>query len=416
MIHFKSLNSFFMLPVTAMMMVLASTSCSDETPGTDADSEPDTVAWTTDEQLPLLSWHSIKLTESSLKNYTDLKNGGYTHSLSTIWDGEDPLTTFNANLLAIALDFAERAGVGVLAGCHELTTDPETTVRRFMNHPALHGWFLKDEPSMADFTKLGNLARRIKSIDNQHFVYVNLRPSDATPAALGTTSYTTYVNEYLRLIPVDFVSFDKYPCEVDADGNVFVLDYWYDNLQIIADASKRVGKDFWAFASAVKFEDIQAEPTLATLRLQMFTNLAYGAQGLQYFTYPSPRSPVYGYIKQLNEEIQNYAKVFLNVKVQSVTHTGTNIPENTVRFEEAPDVIKHLSTGPAGAVVSVMEKGDKMFLVVVSRDVNQVLPVTIDADPAVKKVTKNGTLVKLKGRMTENVTPGDMLVYTWSKN
>ena len=29
-------------------------------------------------------------------------------------------------------------------------------------------------------------------------------------------------------------------------------------------------------------------PTLATLRLQMFSDLAYGAQGLQYFTYWTP--------------------------------------------------------------------------------------------------------------------------------
>src|SRR5690606_17802820 len=160
------------------------------------------------------------------------------------------------------------------------------------------------------------------------------------------------------------------------------------------------------------FERVQATPTLETLRLQMFTNLAYGAQGLQYYVYPGPSNPLYQSVKQLNKEIQNFAKVFLNAKLLSVTHTGSKIPVNTKRFDKAPFVFKEFLTGDAGDVVFQFEKGNRKFLVVVSRDINEKLPVTIQVDPSVKKVTKTGTLEPVKGTVIEQVPPGDILVYT----
>src|SRR6218665_570523 len=369
--------------------------------------------WVTDEKMPILSWKSVDLANSSVKNYQDLKDCGYTHSLATIWGGENPLTTYNANLLALALDCAEKTGIKVIAGCHELHTDTETTVRRFMDHPAIVGWFLQDEPKLAEIPGLGVLANKIRSIDKKNFVYVNLRPSDATPADMGTTSYTTYLNSYLQNIPVDFLSFDKYPCQIDNTGKNYVLDYWYDNLQIFADAAKKESKTFWAFACCTKFESVQATPTLETLRLQMYTNLAYGAQGLQYYVYQGPSSPLYNSVKQLNKEIQNFAKVFLNAKTTSITHTGSKIPVNTTRFDKPPAVIKKFLTGDAAPVVSIFQKGTRKFFVVVSRDINNTLPVTIQVDPSVKKVTKNGTLEPVNGTVIEQVPPGDILVYTW---
>jgi hypothetical protein len=375
--------------------------------------EPKSEVWVTDEKMPILSWHSINLDNSSVKNYQELADCGYTHSLATIWGNEDPLTTYNATLLEYALQCAEQTGVKVIAGCHELHTDTENTVKRFMNHPALVGWFLQDEPKLPEISGLGVLGKKIKSIDAKNFVYVNLRPADATPEQMGTNSYTTYLNTYLQQIPVDFLSFDKYPCQVDDEGKNYVLDFWYDNLQIFADASRKESKPFWAFACCTKFEREQAVPTLETLRLQMYTNLAYGAQGLQYYVYQGPSSPLYNSVKQLNKEIQNFAKVFLNAKVTSVTHTGAKIPVRTTRFDKPPAVIKKFLTGDAGAVVSLLEKGNRKFFVVVSRDINKTLPVTIQVDPSVRKVTKNGTLEPVKGTVTEQVTPGDILVYTW---
>jgi len=405
-------NSKKMLLILAIFFAVA-VSCSSDKDGPGGSEDTDEVEWVTDEKMPILSWHSIDLANSSVDAFVEVKSCGYTHSLSTIWGNEDPATRYNADLLAKALDDAHEAGLKVIAGCHELSIDTENTVRRFKDHPAIVGWHLKDEPILAEYPGLAEQAKKIKAIDKKNFVYINLRPSDATEEQMGAPNYQTYLDEYVRQIPIDFLSFDKYPCQLDKNGKLYVLDFWYDNLQIFANLGKQLNKDFWAFASGVKFEPEQATPSIETLRLQMYTNLAYGAQGLQYFVYQNTTSPTWAAVKQMNEEIQNFAKVFLKANVTSVTHTGKNIPANTKRFEKAPDVIKKFETGDAGAVVSVLEKGDRKFFVVVSRDINNNLPVTIQVDESVQQVTKKGTLKKVKGQITEQVTPGDILVYTW---
>ena len=85
------------------------------------------------------------------------------------------------------------------------------------------------------------------------------------------------------------VSFDNYP--VTNEG---VRQLWYENLMIIAEESEKAGLPFWAFAMSVPHWNYPV-PTLASLRMQMYTNLAYGAQGLQYFTYWTPGPEPFNY-------------------------------------------------------------------------------------------------------------------------
>ncbi len=381
----------------------------------DKDPAVEEQTWVTDETIPIVSWYSVELAYSSVPAFQEVKECGYTHSLSTVWGGVDSAAVYNADLLGRALDHVQAAGLQAIAGCHELSTDPENTVLRFKDHPAVAGWHLDDEPTLQELKKLGELGRRIKAVDKENFVYVNLRPADATYDQMGTNDYMEYLNTFIEEVPVDFISFDKYPCQIAEDGSLYVLDTWYDGLRIIADFSKAHGMDFWAFASGIKFEDVQAEPSLATLRLQMFTNLAYGAQGLQYFVFQNSTSPVYRMIKLVNREIQNYAKVFLDAEVLSVTYTGDKIPVNMDRFSGAPAPIRYFDTGDAGTLVSVLEKGSRQFFVVVNRDLNNSQPVTIETEDNVWQVTKTGTIRKVPGKVTENLSPGDMLVYMWEK-
>lgn len=374
---------------------------------------PQVKDWTTDEEIPILSWYSIPLVSSSPEAFREVKDCGYTHSLSTVWGNEDSVKNYNSDLVLKALDDAHSVGLKVIAGCYDLNTEPEKTAKKLMDHPALVGYHIMDEPKIHQIKKLGEIGRRILSVDDKHFIYVNLRPADATYEQMGTDSYEEYINEYIKEIPVGFVSFDKYPCQIADDGSLYVLDFWYDNLQQIYDLAQSVGKDFWAFASGVKFESVQAQPSLATLRLQMFTNLAYGAQGLQYFVFQNSTSPTYALVKQVNMEIQNYAKVFLGAELKSVTHTGDVIPVNTKPFKEAPEAIEYFKTNGKGAVVSVLKKGTKNFFVVVSRDLNNSQTVEIEPSGYLWQVTKTGTIVKIKNRVTEELGPGDMLVYMW---
>ena len=138
--------------------------------------------------------------------YQEMKDAGITHSF----------TGFpSADAMQKALDVAAKVGIKMVVSCPELKTDPEKIVKRFMNHPAVVGYHLQDEPSISQLKGLGEWGRRIQAIDKKNFCYVNLFPNFADSAQLGTKDYLEYVREYVKQIPLQFVSFDYYPVMKD---------------------------------------------------------------------------------------------------------------------------------------------------------------------------------------------------------
>lgn len=353
-------------------------------------------------EIPILAWYSIPASETTVERYQEMKDAGITHSLSFFSNIDD---------LQRALDVAAKVGIKMLVTCPELKKEPEKTVKRFMNHPAVAGYHLIDEPNIRLFPELAAWAKKIQSIDSKHFCYVNLFPNFADSTQLGTKNYKEYVQEYIKQIPLQFVSFDYYPVMKDR-----LSKSWYENLELISAESKKAGLPFWAFALTTNYDNDHVTPqTLAAMRLQVYSNLAYGAQGIQYFTYWSAtsvnspsgedqrgapisaigkRSVVYDRVKQLSAEIQNLSGVFLGSKVVSVRHADLGkIPAGTIRLTSLPKAIKVLDSKGAPVIVSVLEKGENSFLVVVNKDFLNSINLTVYGDESVKKVLKDGTIV-----------------------
>src|ERR1700743_2527262 len=227
----------------------------------------------TSSQIPILAWIGVPQNQSTLARYQELSASGITESYYPFSD---------ANAVQTALDLSQKAGLKLIISCPELLRDPETIVKRFMNHPALAGYFLRDAPGGAAFADLGSLVKRIKAVDNSHICYVNLLPNYATPHQFGSNSYQEYLDAYTREVPIQMLSFDHYP--IIGLTKPAMRGGWYSNLEMVSETSKKSGKPFWAFALTVAFTPYP-DPTLAALRLQVYSDLAYGAQGIEYFTY-----------------------------------------------------------------------------------------------------------------------------------
>jgi hypothetical protein len=325
------------------------------------------------------------------------------------------------------LDAAHQAGMKIVISCPELKTETEKIVKRFMNHPALAGYFLRDEPAMDAIAELGSWAKRVNAIDPDHFCYVNLFPNYATPAQLGTPDYREYINKFAKEVPLHFLSYDSYPL-TSAEG---VYEKWHQNLEIFSNEAKKARKPFWGFAQSILFDNKHADPSLATLRVQMYTNLAYGAQGLQYFTYWTPvssaedfrggpitldgkRSTVYDHIKTLNQEIKNLAGVFFGAKVTSLKFTGKNIPLGTNRLSSLPFPLKVLATEGKTALVSFLENGGKRFIVIVNTDYREKMSLTLSGDSSLKRVLKDGSIVPATAYAnTFDLDAGDVVIYSY---
>jgi hypothetical protein len=79
-----------------------------------------------------------------------------------------------------------------------------------------------------------------------------------------------------------------------------------------------------------------------------------------------------------------------------------------------PEQILALETGDSGAVVSLLERGNRRFLVIVNRDFQNPMKLTIATGDKVKRVQKDATLVPANAyNPTTEVDPGDAMIYTW---
>ncbi|MDP2415072.1 beta-galactosidase [Daejeonella sp.] len=368
--------------------------------------------------IPILGWYSIPPEEATKARYLEMKEAGFDISFSFLGSPQD---------VQKSLDAAHQAGMKIVISCPELKTDTEKIVKRFMDHPALAGYFLRDEPAVDAFTDLGNWAKRVNAVDPKHFCYVNLFPNYATPVQLGTADYRDYVNKFAKEVPLHFLSFDSYPL-TSAEG---VYEKWHQNLEIFSDEAKKVNKPFWGFAQSILFDSKHEDPTLATMRVQMFTNLAYGAQGLQYFTYWTPvssaedfrggpitlegkRSTVYDHIKTLNQEIKSLSGVFYGAKVKSLQFFGNNIPSGTKRMSVLPAAIKVFATEGKTALVSLLENGGKQFIVIVNTDYLEKMSLTLSGDPSLKRILKDGSIVPASAYAnTIDVEAGDVVIYNY---
>src|SRR5690606_11098142 len=124
-----------------------------------------------DRELPILAWLGVPERESTLERFEEIKEAGFTINFTSY---------SSLSAAKQALDLAQQVGMKVLVSCPELKVEPEKTVRQIMKHPALSGYYIRDEPGATEFNDLATLVNRIKAVDDLHFCYINLFPNYAS--------------------------------------------------------------------------------------------------------------------------------------------------------------------------------------------------------------------------------------------
>jgi hypothetical protein len=245
-----------------------------------------------------------------------------------------------------ALDAAQANGIRYLmydrlmGGVQEEDFDLlETAFDAYKNHPAFAGNLVMDEPGGAKFDRIAKLHEIYKRVVPGKLFYINLFPTYSSVAQRDGLSYKEYINSYIEKVRPEFISFDYYPLMSHAvEGNYIKEDYLY-NLEIVSEAAKGAGIPFWSFIQAMSFTAAgmtNREVDEADIRWQVYTNLAYGSQGIQYFCYWSPladgaanfghamiaqdgsKTPVYEAVRVVNQEIRDFDHIFMAMKHKGV--------------------------------------------------------------------------------------------------
>src|SRR5690242_14259544 len=109
------------------------------------------------------------------------------------------------------------------------------------NHPAIFGYYLRDEPTAGWFTNLEKVASAIRELVPGKWSYINLFPDYADNSQLGTSSYADYLEQFINTCHPRIISYDNYSL---MDDGSLRASYW-SNLEAVRDACKRHKIEFW---------------------------------------------------------------------------------------------------------------------------------------------------------------------------
>ncbi len=223
-------------------------------------------------------------------------------------------------------------------------------------HPALAGFNMYDEPHRSLFGLLEFAKNEVvQQSGGTELPFVNIWPSYASPKyALGTSDYETYVERYCTEVAPPVLCFDHYPLLSDTK---ITPGYFY-NWAVIRKFSRLSDIPSWVFIQSVGFDGSavgmakRRTPNEHEIFWQINVSLAYGAKGIQYFTYWTPNNPQvpyqdaligrdgnptprYYYAQNANKYLSVIGKVLLPLTSESVVHAkeGKRLPRGAKAFK-----------------------------------------------------------------------------------
>jgi hypothetical protein len=232
----------------------------------------------------------------------------------------------------------------------------DALIARVSKHPALYSYHLIDEPSAAQFPAVGRLVAYLRRRDPAHLAYINLFPTYATNAQLGTkgntvTAYQEYLCSYVEQVKPALISYDHYQFKLKSDGDQYFL-----NLAMIRRAAQEAGVPFLNIVQACTWAPNSMRiPKADELRYLVYSTLAYGAQGISYYVYAHPNhygslvsldgtpGPLYQAVKSFNREFVAIAGELQPLRSLGVYHTSLHEPgceplppDASFRLDSAP--------------------------------------------------------------------------------
>ncbi len=212
-------------------------------------------------------------------------------------------------------------------------------------YPAFSGFYVKDEPSSADFGHLGGEVAAFWNetyADSGAYWHVNLFPSYASGEQLGTTAgggktaYQNYVDKYVAEVLNHVegskgIGMDHYAFKTGGINDMYLYD-----LMVVAQAAKQTGATLHNCIQAVSGTGWREMQSAAEVRWNYYTSLAFGTKVFEVFAYlddlnqgfhcmvGTEKNDMYYYQQEVIAELKKFAHVYLSFDWEGVkTFIGT---------------------------------------------------------------------------------------------
>ncbi len=311
----------------------------------------------------IMPWVGVPKEEMTLERYKELAECGFNVSFPpNTWDPADANTeAMNKKYL----DLCQQAGLKALLWDGTIRPpelkDPikpsdfpvlekavDGIIARYSSHPALLGYLIADEPSNPGFPGLGVINKRFLEKDPKHLPYINLLPLYAFNPR---STYDEHVSKFIAEVKPVLVSWDHYRQMFEGGDE---STYWA-NLEMMRLKCTEAGIPFNQIIVSLKHMGYR-ECSEVDLRWQVYTSLAFGSRGIQYFTYwftkglawadaPSfidkngKRDRKYDYGKKINTRIAKLGPTLLKL-VCTGAYCNEPMPPGGVELADGAPVTK----------------------------------------------------------------------------
>lgn len=332
------------------------------------------------------------------------------------------------------LDLAQKYGMKAYVADSRVTgseAEIEAMVETYRHHPATGGYYIRDEPDSAMLDWAIKTYRKIASLDKDKVPHVNLFPDFAVQ-----DYERSYVERWIEGVGKEnmkYLSFDIYPY---LRRGKFEKSY-YRNLDIIRRAGLKYHVKTSSYLQSFGIVNIFRRPDENEMRLNVYSNLAYGIKNPVWFCYATPtgqgdkfmnavidslgqKTDLYLPFQKLNSQIKQLGKTLVHLDAVEVYHSGDSLWLGT-RFPPADFVFKPVN--PASNVIISRfkdQKSDQEFVMVANKSFKEGAEFSFQIGDKVIKIkeisksngaAKNAPFDKKRHVLKTDFLPGEGKLY-----
>ena len=344
--------------------------------------------------------------------YKDIADSGI-NMIYALYDrcqnAADINSELNQNVLR-ALQYAEKHGIAYFTrDWNEMALMDESDTARmrvlydeFDKVSSFSGILVQDEPGMIHFDNLSIMKENFDQYFEGDTFYTNMLPAYASVNQLkfgaatgggGTATlelYEQYVDEFISKVKPQLFSYDFYPM----NGAFPNIDQGYfEQMSLVAEKTAAAKIPFWTYIQSCSWGSGVRVCTQPEIDWQVNTSLAYGAKGIQYFTYWTPfddagtqpgfypsrsdaqigamvshcgeKQDMYYRVQKTNENLSVVGKVLLDCGFAGIIQNGQS-PDEIPAKDKLTDFRQLKSVSGADAIVGCFDRDGKTVLYVVN--------------------------------------------------
>lgn len=333
------------------------------------------------------------------------------------------------------LDLARKYGMKVYVSDPRVTgsdKEIEEMVETYRHHPATAGYYIRDEPDSAMLDWAIKTYRKIASLDKDKIPHVNLFPDFAVK-----NYEKAYVERWIEGVGKEnlkYLSFDNYPF---LRKGKFEKSY-YNNLDIIRRAGLKYKVKTSSYLQSFGIVNTFRRPNENEMRLNVYSNLAYGIKNPVWFCYATPtgqgdqkfmnsiidslghKTDLYKPFQQFNTEMTQLGKTLIHLDAVEVYHSGDSLWMGT-KPVPADFFFKPIESSSQLILSHFKDQNSKReYVMVVNKSFRESKTFTFQLTGKIKKLQQiskvNGkadkTLFdKKSNRLTDSFLPGEGKLY-----